>query len=97
MLRRPPRPTRNDTLFPYPTLFRSELVDGFHAQILETHDLGAAYGLGHQVSRAAHRHQIGRAVLAYGLDGHGPALGLAYHGDQPSLGDRKSTRLNSSH
>src|SRR3546814_12669328 len=23
MLRRPPRPTRTDTLFPYPTLFRS--------------------------------------------------------------------------
>src|SRR3546814_5684685 len=27
MLRRPPRSTRTDTLFPYATLFRSELVD----------------------------------------------------------------------
>src|SRR3546814_17852855 len=26
MIRRPPRSTRTDTLFPYPTLFRSELV-----------------------------------------------------------------------
>src|SRR3546814_15079368 len=29
MIRRPPRSTRTDTLFPYPTLFRS---DGHHAQ-----------------------------------------------------------------
>src|SRR3546814_17296947 len=28
MIRRPPRSTRTDTLFPYTTLFRSELVDG---------------------------------------------------------------------
>src|SRR3546814_1404667 len=26
MIRRPPRSTRTDTLFPYPTLFRSEIV-----------------------------------------------------------------------
>src|SRR3546814_1072941 len=34
MIRRPPRSTRTDTLFPYTTLFRSfgilELSDGFH-------------------------------------------------------------------
>src|SRR3546814_3021800 len=29
MIRRPPRSTRTDTLFPYTTLFRSELGDGF--------------------------------------------------------------------
>src|SRR3546814_14613804 len=28
MIRRPPRSTRTDTLFPYTTLFRSTLVDG---------------------------------------------------------------------
>src|SRR3546814_1107431 len=27
MIRRPPRSTRTDTLFPYPTLFRSEYAD----------------------------------------------------------------------
>src|SRR3546814_4685752 len=27
MIRRPPRSTRTDTLFPYPTLFRSPLLD----------------------------------------------------------------------
>src|SRR3546814_3275958 len=30
MIRRPPRSTRTDTLFPYTTLFRSERVDGIH-------------------------------------------------------------------
>src|SRR3546814_5526835 len=28
MIRRPPRSTRNNTLFPYPTLFRSEIQQG---------------------------------------------------------------------
>src|SRR3546814_15645968 len=27
MIRRPPRSTRTDTLFPYPTLFRSEVLE----------------------------------------------------------------------
>src|SRR3546814_13069636 len=29
MIRRPPRPTRTDTLFPYTTLFRSADIDAF--------------------------------------------------------------------
>src|SRR3546814_11421976 len=36
MIRRPPRSTRTDTLFPYTTLFRSKLTNGFladHANI----------------------------------------------------------------
>src|SRR3546814_5178647 len=31
MIRRPPRSTRTDTLFPYTTLFRSRRVDDWHA------------------------------------------------------------------
>src|SRR3546814_5806131 len=31
MIRRPPRSTRTDTLFPYTTLFRSQGGDGLHA------------------------------------------------------------------
>src|SRR3546814_17606759 len=31
MIRRPPRSTRTDTLFPYTTLFRSQIEAGFHA------------------------------------------------------------------
>src|SRR3546814_12528495 len=37
MIRRPPRSTRTDTLFPYTTLFRSEFLDrqaAMHTQIL---------------------------------------------------------------
>src|SRR3546814_14467371 len=32
MIRRPPRSTRTDTLFPYTTLFRSQRAVGDHAQ-----------------------------------------------------------------
>src|SRR3546814_1780233 len=35
MIRRPPRSTRTDTLFPYTTLFRSELLDVLIADIRE--------------------------------------------------------------
>src|SRR3546814_3289528 len=35
MIRRPPRSTRTDTLFPYTTLFRSEGVDDRKVEILE--------------------------------------------------------------
>src|SRR3546814_1110588 len=32
MIRRPPRSTRTDTLFPYTTLFRSRIAQAAHAQ-----------------------------------------------------------------
>src|SRR3546814_8896928 len=35
MIRRPPRSTRTDTLFPYTTLFRSDRVRHHHARIPE--------------------------------------------------------------
>src|SRR3546814_649940 len=35
MIRRPPRSTRTDTLFPYTTLFRSAPVDDFDALLAE--------------------------------------------------------------
>src|SRR3546814_988632 len=34
MIRRPPRSTRTDTLFPYTTLFRSPTADGMHIEQL---------------------------------------------------------------
>src|SRR3546814_15993230 len=36
MIRRPPRSTRTDTLFPYTTLFRSDLVRNLKPQIGDT-------------------------------------------------------------
>src|SRR5438876_5380760 len=68
ILRRPPR----STLFPYTTLFRSE-VDSFPA--------------GLNVERIAEAHT--------GAPLHEPACGQAPAGSW--RGDRKSTRLNSSH
>src|SRR3546814_7452391 len=53
MIRRPPRSTRTDTLFPYTTLFRS--AEGRAGQIID--DL-VEIGIGHDdamVLRAAHR------------------------------------------
>src|SRR3546814_9927473 len=43
MIRRPPRPTRTDTLFPYTTLFRS----------CRNHGMGAT--IANQIDRDAHR------------------------------------------
>src|SRR3546814_6296016 len=34
MIRRPPRSTRTDTLFPYPTLFRSVIIDDLYQRVL---------------------------------------------------------------
>src|SRR3712207_8970228 len=80
MIRRPPR----STLFPYTTLFRSE-VDGDVPQRSGGHQLA-------QHGRA--RHQVGgEGDLARPVDEEAAVGGAASH---PVL-VRKSTRLNSSH
>src|SRR5256885_12539208 len=75
MIRRPPR----STLFPYPTLFRSEAIEAW-----------------------AGRHEVAQVVAA--LDAAGvpaaPIWNIAQALESPqsqARGDRKSTRLNSSH
>src|SRR3546814_11053212 len=48
MIRRPPRSTRTDTLFPYTTLFRSNLLAHFGVRrITIGHTLVERVGLGH--------------------------------------------------
>src|SRR3546814_9832942 len=44
MIRRPPKSTRTDTLFPYPTLFRSRLADAafVEAELAAAQPFGAA-------------------------------------------------------
>src|SRR3546814_19309287 len=92
MIRRPPRSTRTDTLFPYTTLFRSPSHPGFAAFRPERYfhcesGLGnfAAAGFGTGGFRL--REDFAAYVLAGGAGGN------AGQYDR----DRKSTRLNSSH
>src|SRR3546814_15465646 len=99
MVRRPPRSTRTDTLFPYPPLFRSAKVP-------------LSQGL--KILRESHGGRIGKcsaqleagvatgrqiADLMYEDKKNFPgAVGLLVKaGSKGAGGDRKSTRLNSSH
>src|SRR5258707_6096080 len=80
MIRRPPR----STLFPYTTLFRSQIAAGDAA--------APAAQVAHQVARILVR-RIDFDVHHW-LEQHRPGL---LHGFLEGQGDRKSTRLNSSH
>src|SRR3546814_18409725 len=91
-IRRPPRSTRTDTLFPYTTLFRSD-------------DIGRAFGMRRDRRVGVLRLQLQQLGFAERLvdDAHArpqqhvaPELAVHIAAEMP-VGDRKSTRLNSSH
>src|SRR5256885_10031331 len=82
MIRRPPR----STLFPYTTLFRSQ-VDASHPSSPSLNFPGAF----DTTFRLAAPLAAGVPDLSTGSESHGNALAFAL------IGDRKSTRLNSSH
>src|SRR3546814_17284693 len=90
MIRRPPRSTRTDTLFPYTTLFRSATAGADLMQVGKRGDLSHM--------RDAARVEHGRADIV-----DQPVLDqmLAVPDRAANLPDRKrdrkSTRLNSSH
>src|SRR3546814_16981802 len=103
MIRRPPRSTRTDTLFPYTTLFRSV------AEILEALDMPRGVSLAPR-SLARARIIMHHTILQRAADGFGIHPGHHQHfarvmllgngGDEALIvegQDRKSTRLNSSH
>src|SRR3546814_11052780 len=83
MIRRPPRSTRTDTLFPYTTLFRS--VRGQHLEI--------------ERARARPGRELAPVIQRVGEFRIEPADAqeLALAEIAADLQDRKSTRLNSSH
>src|SRR3546814_12671783 len=81
MIRRPPRSTRTYTLFPYTTLFRSPPRQ-------------AAHEIGGTVDRVDHPQRIGVATTTAAFLAQDAVMG---EGGQQPRGDRKSTRLNSSH
>src|SRR3546814_12693138 len=103
MLRRPPRSTRPDTLFPDTTLFRS--ADKVRALVAIDHRL-ENFGLERQHPLDPLRRDIvafvvdDQVLLAIGDDDAALSVDMAdIAGMQPRppVGDRKSTRLNSSH
>src|SRR3546814_20895173 len=108
MIRRPPRSTRTDTLCPYTTLFRSLLplwMSGVPLRELEAAFLPSGKKLG----RCEYaRHFVSRIVPDLAFIAGLPTRLLtarAKAAEEPlvistvlaTLGDRKSTRLNSSH
>src|SRR3546814_10022978 len=106
MVRRPPRSTRTDTLFPYTTLFRSLLIVrarsgrvGLCLRRARGPASGASRMLEHQ-RHGLYRPEFEKDSCGFGL--------IVHMDDQPShklvqtaitalARDRKSTRLNSSH
>src|SRR3546814_12441706 len=97
MIRRPPRSTRTDTLFPYTTLFRSGLAPGAVGHLpLEL----AAGGVDVVAARAPHRRDHAGAVeqLLEAADGFlVRTLETRARERVDRDQDRKSTRLNSRH
>src|SRR3546814_1387984 len=110
MIRRPPRSTRTDTLFPYTTLFRSlcQLARRRHPA-----DAAQSPAVGDCVCRRAWRDHAGRRVVGAVRARKWRAVSASQSDDLPrhrgnpavadrrggrvAAADRKSTRLNSSH
>src|SRR3546814_1988911 len=120
MIRRPPRSTRTDTLFPYTTLFRSAVVFAaffnFAAYFIFPLHVAATIGKGTIDASFIDLYVIFGALAGaiawnlitwyFGLpssSSHALIGGLVGAGicnggiHAPIWGDRKSTRLNSSH
>src|SRR3546814_15320912 len=102
MMRRPPRSTRTDTLFPYPTLFRSVLDRIISSQIQRLHQLHARPQFAAAFAFDLICCPVAGAVLFYGVRFCEQLLrqlfsrGKNARAPNPDT-DRKSTRLNSSH
>src|SRR3546814_11061935 len=98
MIRRPPRSTRTDTLFPYTTLFRSQRSERVLAW-LRLGVLIVLVMLQRVFDLISNEHVFAVSLTIYGVATIG-ALALAYwltHRQWLGWADRKSTRLNSSH
>src|SRR3546814_15256723 len=99
MIRRPPRSTRTDTLFPYTTLLRSGREITGKA---DKNDRGGVKWNAHQQLRATgspvvHDHNLDFVTAQLVLDGIDDVTNVSVvHVRNVINRDRKSTRLNSS-
>src|SRR3546814_415278 len=98
MIRRPPRSTRTDTLFPYTTLFRSVIKGRL---FVPRYSLWSGYQRQESLSAAEAASRLGRGKSGE-QDGRQMSSTAHRHArrneNSPVLfRDRKSTRLNSSH
>src|SRR3546814_11270014 len=99
MVRRPPGSTRTDTLFPYTTLFRSEIAHAAQQPPGDARRPARPLGdLQRAVGRDRQREQTGSArdhllklTMRVEMEPHRDAEPITQRRD------RKSTRLNSSH
>src|SRR3546814_18998693 len=94
MKRQPPRSTRTDTLFPYPTLFRSQQAEAGECPApfrIALHSPGRERGeqQAGDVGGITHRQMLDQDPRSQGA---GVTSNLMV-----ASSDRKSTRLNSSH
>src|SRR3546814_222048 len=104
MIRRPPRSTRTDTLFPYTTLFRSG-IGGVVAEVPEAGlvDVEAADHVALGVEDAdddvlgARRAGVVGELVEHDEAAGGNRDAVGQREGHHLAGDRKSTRLNSSH
>src|SRR3546814_12179514 len=97
MIRRPPRSTRTDTLFPYTTLFRSLDI---HSTTYAVPPMLIHEPLDKMTPLARHLHSPLHHVLLAGVKHPGrPLIQYGAFSDPQAtpVADRKSTRLNSSH
>src|SRR3546814_12945601 len=91
MIRRPPRSTRTDTLFPYTTLFRSPVDRALDLAVRAFHP-----GSGAGVERAAQFEDVAVGVLDHFVAAHDAGAAQAHFaaGNQalPALGRRSEER-----
>src|SRR3546814_20172730 len=88
LIRRPPRSKRTDTLFPYTTLVRSDILFGLMSAVAFSTILAVVAGLTISISSATSHDLVLGLRLAADPGGDRARLNIL---------DRKSTSLNSSH
>src|SRR3546814_1764571 len=102
MRRRPPRSTRTDTLFPYTTLFRSQNKEAAPTKQRLQHGTESR-AESHATSHRSEQPAEGPSTLFVRIQAADEHQGERHDatgtqaGQGTPQGDRKSTRLNSSH